>query len=190
MPEGRITLGYFYQFALVKQTVMRQSSLPVWPIVIMLLFSGCGGNLTDEQRRQMREKMEMNKIMRVTDVEITEGALSKGRSLVSVLENFNSDSVKIDSFLSSEKGRIRFIRPEASDIRGLERQLVDAYVASESGSLQDNVQAKRDSKGEYDSLLYTKPVTTNVEDGGEQLLGIWRIWLPKKEIILDLTRKN
>lgn len=159
-------------------------------IVILLFLFGCGGNLTDEQRRQMREKMEMNKIIRVTDLEVTEGALTKGRSLIRTLEDFQRDSVKVDSFLKTEEGRIRFIRPGQSDVQGLERQLLEAYVGDESGSLQDNVQAKRDAKGEYDSLLYTKPVTKNIGDSNEQLVGIWSIWLPKKEVILELTRKK
>jgi hypothetical protein len=169
---------------------MIQSSVCALALVILLFLFGCGGNLTDEQRRQMREKMEINKIIRVTDLEITEGALSKGRSLIGTLEDFQPDSLKVDSFLKSEEGRIRFIRPGESNVQGLERQLLDAYGVDESGSLQDNVQAKRDPKGEYDSLLYTKPVTKKIAGGNEQLVGVWRIWLRKKEVILELTRKK
>ena len=190
MRNRRTGAGYFCQFALVKHLVMIQSSVCAWAIVIVLFLFGCGGNLTDEQRRQMRENMEMNKVIRVTDLEITEGALSKGRSLIGILEGFQSDSVRVDSFLKTEDGRIRFIRPGQSDVQGLERQLLEAYAVDASGALQDNVQAKRDAKGGYDSLLYTKPVAKKVAGGSEQLVGVWSIWLPKKEVILELTRKK
>ena len=170
--------------------VMIRSTVRALVIFMLLLLFGCGGNLTDEQRRQMREKMEMNKIIRVTDLEITEGALLKGRSLIRILEDFQPDSVRVDSFLRTKDGRIRFIRPGESEVQGLERQLLEAYDGDESGSLQDNVQAKRDAKGEYDSLLYTKPVTRRFADGSEQLVGVWSIWLPKKEVILELTRRK
>lgn len=190
MQKRRTGAGYFCQFALVQHVVMVQSSVCALAIITLLFLFGCGGNLTDEQRRQMREKMEMNKVIRVTDLEITEGALSKGRSLIGTLENFQPDSSKVDAFLKNEGGRIRFIRPGNSDVQGLERQLLEAYAVDGSGSLQDNVQPKRDAQGEYDSLLYTKPVTKKTAGGSEQLVGVWSIWLRKKEVILELTRKK
>ncbi|MGC1241860.1 MAG: hypothetical protein WA874_09735 [Chryseosolibacter sp.] len=169
---------------------MIEMSLKPTAVILVLLLIGCGGNLTDEQRRQMREKMEMNKIIRVTDVEITEAAFSEGRALVNTLDNFQGDSARIDSFLKVKEGRIRFIQPGRSDADALEQQLIDAYLADESGSMQDNVQEKRNAKGEYDSLLYTKPVTKKLADNREQLVGVWNIWLPKKDLILGIGKKK
>ncbi len=47
-------------------------------IILFFILSACGGSLSDEQRKQMREQMELQKIMRVTEVEITESALENG----------------------------------------------------------------------------------------------------------------
>lgn len=155
-----------------------------------LILFGCGGSLSDEQRKQMREKMEMNKIVRVTEVEITEAAFAEGREIIKTLEGLKGDSAKLDSFLEINKGRIRFIQPGHTNARELEQQLIEAYLADESGSQQDNVQKVRNRSGDFDSLLYTKPVTKKLGDGTEQLEGVWNIWLPKKELVLEIGKNK
>ena len=88
------------------------------------------------------------------------------------------------------------IYPGADDVfdaalrRVLEQQLIEAYLADESGSMQDNVQEKRNGQGDYDSLLYTRPVTKTLPDGSEQLEGVWNIWLSKKELILSIGKNK
>lgn len=156
----------------------------------MLIIIACGGSLSDEQRKQMRENMEMNKIMKVTEVEITEAAFAEGRAIIKMVEHFRGDSAKLDSFLKVNEGRVRFIQPGKSNARLLEQQLVDAYIADESGSLQDNVQKVRNDDGDFDTLLYTKPVVKKLVDGSEQLEGVWNIWLPKKELVLGIGKKK
>jgi hypothetical protein len=159
-------------------------------IILLFLIAGCGGKLSDEQRRQMREQMELHKIVRVTEIEITEAAFEKGRETMKIMDGFRGDPAKTDSFLRRNQGAIHFIVPGASNARALEQQLVDAYLADESGIDQDNVQELRNADGSYDTLLYTKPVTTKMADGSEQLNGIWNIWLSKKELVLELGRKK
>jgi hypothetical protein len=159
-------------------------------LMLSLFLFACGGSLSDEQRKQMREKMEENKIVRVTEAEIQEASFSKGREIVRTLDSLKSDAAKLDSFLKLNNGRIRFIQPGKSTARALEQQLIDAYLADESGSFQDNVQQLRNAGGDFDSLLYTKPVVKKLPDGSDQLEGVWNIWLAKKDLVLELTKKK
>jgi hypothetical protein len=159
-------------------------------IILIFILAGCGGSLSDEQRKQMHKQMDLHKIMRVTEVEITEAAFAKGRETINILERFKNDPIKLDSVLKINEGRIRYIQPGKSNARALEQQLIDAYLAQESGALQDNVQKLRNAEGDFDSLLYTKPVIIKLPDGSEQLDGVWNIWLPKKQLILDIGKKK
>jgi hypothetical protein len=159
-------------------------------IILLFLLTGCGGTLSDEQRKQMREQMELHKIVRVTEIEITEAAFEQGRETMKILESFNGESSKTDSFLRANKGAIHFVVPGASNARALEQQLIDAYLADESGAVQDNVQELRNGDGTYDTLLYTKPVTVKMPDGSEQLNGIWNIWIPKKQLVLEIGKRK
>ena len=154
----------------------------------VLFLMGCGGSLSDEQRKQIREKLEMNKIVRITDAEITEAAFAKGRQMITILESLDDDSVRLDSFLKINEGRVRFIQPGEGNARALEEQLIEAYLADESGLRQDNVQEVRNRAGDFDSLLYTKPLTKKLENGSDQLLGVWNIWLPRKELVLEIGK--
>jgi hypothetical protein len=157
--------------------------------VLVVLFLSCEGRLSDEQRKQMKEQMDLHKIKRVTDAEITAAAFEKGRSVIRSFEAAGHDSTKIDSILKSYGGKVRWIVPGKGNALALEQQLVDAYLADESGSVQDNVQKLRNAEGESDSLLYTKPVITRMDDGVEKLEGVWNIWLSKKELILAMNKK-
>jgi len=158
-------------------------------IVFGVMFS-CGGSLSDEQRKEMKEKMEENKIVRVTEVEITEAAFSTGRETVARLDSLASDSSELMSFLEEEKGRIHFLKPGGPDMHVLEKQLIDAYLADPSGAFQDNVQEVRNEVGGADTLLYTKPVTKKLADGREELVGVWNIWLSKKDLVIGISRKR
>jgi hypothetical protein len=158
-------------------------------IIPVLVFLGCSGSLSDEQRKRMHEQMDLHKIKRVTENEINEAAFAKGRETVKLLEAFQGDSARIDSLIKTEKGKIRWIVPGASNARELERQLMDAYINAASGSLQDNVQKIRHAEGESDSLLYTKPVVSKMTDGANKLEGVWNIWLSKKQLILSMNKK-
>lgn len=157
-------------------------------ILSIFILAGCGGKLSDDQRRKMHEEMELHKIVHVTEVEITEAAFAKGRETIETLESLKSDSAKLDSFVKINNRKIRYLQPGDSNVRDIEQQLMDAYLADKSGAFQDNVQEKRDVAGDYDSLLYTKPVSKKLPDGSEQLQGIWNIWMAKKELILEIGK--
>jgi len=159
-------------------------------VLLALILFGCGGSLTEEQRRQMHEKMELNKIVHVTEVQIMEEAYAEGRKLMEILDSLKKDSTQLKLFLKRNEGKIHYIQPGNATARGLEQQLVDAYLADETGALQDNVQEKRNPQGGYDSLLYTKPITVEIPGGGERLEGIWNIWLSKKELVLEIGKNS
>jgi hypothetical protein len=160
-----------------------------WIMAMAFAVIGCGGSLSDEQRKRMHEQMDLHKIKRVTENEINEAAFAKGREIVKRLETFQGDAGKIDSFIATSKERIRWIVPGAANARELEQQLLDAYINAESGSLQDNVQKLRNADGESDSLLYTKPVVSKMSNGADKLEGVWNIWLSKKQLILSMNKK-
>lgn len=164
--------------------------MKITAVILVFIAVGCGGSLSDEQRKEMREKMEMNKIVRVTEAEIMEAAFSEGREIVATLDTLKPNPARLDSFIEINGGRIRFVVPGTSNAHALEQQLIDAYLADESGSMQDNVQEKRNAQGDYDSLLYTRPVTKKLPDGSEQLEGVWNIWLSKKELILSIGKNK
>lgn|SRR5690349_17547035 len=157
------------------------------PLIMVILLAACGGSLSDEQRKQMREKMEENKIVHVTEVEITEEAFAEGRELADKLDSMRGDSAAIRKFLSDHKN-IHFITPTQSTSRMLEKQLVDAYLSDPTGAHQDNVQKVRNNQGDFDTLLYTKPVVRKLPDGSDELVGVWNVWLPKKDLVVKIGR--
>jgi hypothetical protein len=158
-------------------------------VVMPLILFACGGSLSDEQRKNMREQMELREIKRVTDAEITEAAFVKGRELIKTLSILGSDSARIDSVIKAENGRIKWMVPGGATSLALEQQMIEAYIAAETGSLLDNVQQMRNASGESDSILYTKPVVTKLSDGRDKLEGVWNIWLSKKQLILSMDKK-
>jgi hypothetical protein len=156
---------------------------------LMILFA-CGGSLTDEQRKAMRENMELNKIVRITEAEMTEAAFAKGRATVARLEQLQDRPDKLDSFLASNEGRIRFIKPGGPFGHPLEEQLMQAYKTDTSAWNQENLQKARNTTGGFDSLLYTHPVTLQLPEGDERLEGVWNIWIPKKELVVEMGKNK
>lgn len=135
----------------------------------------------------MHNNMEAHKIVRVTEVEIMDAAYQEGRRITNVLDSLKSDPAARRAFLM-KSGNIHFITPDAANARLLEKQLIDAYLADSSGSFQDNVQELRTAGGNYDSLLYTRPVTKKLADGTDSLEGVWNIWLAKKALVMQIGR--
>jgi hypothetical protein len=159
----------------------------------ILILASCGGSLTDEQRKRLKEGMETHKIVRVTDSEIVSASLDEGRAVYKALENIKFDSTKTDSIARHYHVKIRWVVPGASHALDIENQLIEAYVMGAStGSIQDNIQklnADVHNNDMYDSLLYSKPVVTKMPDGVDRLDGVWNIYLAKKEIVMELSRK-
>jgi hypothetical protein len=162
----------------------------VFCILSTVLLLACGGSIPDEKRKALREKMEENKIVRVTEVEIIEAAFREGRSVARKLDSLRNDSSSLKAYIDSREGNVHYIRPGQEVDRMLEQQLIDAYLADPSGALQDNVQKVRNDQGDFDSLLYTKPVTRKLADGSDELLGVWNVWLSKRELVKQIGRSR
>ena len=156
--------------------------------VFMFFLVSCGGTLSDEQRKKLREEMQMHEIKRVSEAEITEAAFAKGRTLMSRVEKLENDPAALDSLVRAEKIRLHFLVPGASDAMVLEQQLIEAYIAAESGQQHDNVQMVKNSEGSTDSVLYTKPVIVRQPDGSGRLKGVWNLWLSRKQLILAMDK--
>lgn len=152
-------------------------------IVSFALFTACGGSLSDEQRKQMREASEQQAIIKVTEAEIMDAAFVKGRSVMSRLSENNPDTSKVSM---EETVRIHWLAPGKTHGLEIEQQLIEAYLNSLlSGTpLQDNVQ-----KIGEDSLLYTNPVVITRADSSIEIKGTWNIWMSKRELILAMGKK-
>lgn len=146
-------------------------------LITALLLTACGGGLTDEQRKKIKEEMETSQIKRVSEAQITEAVLAQGRELVSLL----GKSQNVDSLAKAEKVIIHWLEPGASDATEMEAQLIEAYLTDLTGGTMDNVQ-----KIGMDSLLYTIPVIEKQADSSDVVKGIWSIYFSRKQIVLAL----
>ena len=156
-------------------------------IVSLFLLCACGGKLSEEQRKELRKGMEQQKIVKLSDAEITELALDQGRSICTALEKKNIAPSAVDSIAREYHVKIRWITPGSKNALAIEQQLIDAYISSiVTGSLQDNIQKlhNADDPRDYDSLVYSKPVVSTLPDGVENLEGIWNIYMSRKNVIL------
>jgi uncharacterized membrane protein len=159
-------------------------------LIIILGLAACGGKLSDEQRKRLREGMEDQKIVKLSDSEIVSAGLEQGQTIFAALQSIQFDTTKIDSLEKRYEVKIHYSVPGDSNSDQIQQQLIEAYIAGmATGSLQDNIQKlyKDDTQNAYDMLLYSKPVVSPMPDGVEKLDGVWHIYLSKKQIILKAT---
>lgn len=151
--------------------------------MLALMMVACGGSLSDEQRKQMREASEQQAIVKVTEAEIMEAAFAKGRSVMGRLTQSNPDTSRVSA---EESVNIHWLVPGKTHGLEIEQQLIDAYLNSllTGTSLQDNVQ-----KIGEDSLLYTNPVVITRADSSIEIKGTWNVWMSKRDIILAMNKK-
>ncbi len=150
-------------------------------IVVGLIFSGCGGSLSREQREKIRENMEAGAIRKVSDAELTEAAFAYGRSIAKMM-NGTSDKILIDSLEKKFGVEILYLQPGDSMMRSVEKQIIEAYTSGETTvDVGDNVQ-----KMGSDSILYTKPIMTKRADGSLEFTKALGLRMPTKKIILSI----
>lgn len=149
-------------------------------LALFVFLCSCGGSLSDEQRKKIKDDMKQHQIVRISDAEITAAAFENGRAVINVINENNqalSDSLK-------HYCTVRWIAPGSKHAREIESQLIEAYLESSiNGGMEDNVQ-----KVGADSLLYTKPVTEKLADGSENVKGMWCIQFAKKQLILAMKK--
>lgn len=159
-------------------------------MILALLLSACGGNLSDDQRKKLKEGMANQKIVQVSDSDIVTAAHEQGKQIYEQLERAQFDPTKVDSIANYYRVKIKWVVPGAGNAQETEQQLIDAYVMGmATRTLQDNIQRLHRSADQaaYDSLLYSKPKVSPMPDGVEQLEGIWNIYLSKKQIVLSIS---
>ena len=174
-----------------RRTVVQYFGKPSSVFVLVVLTS-CGGSLSEDQRKKIREGIEEYKITQVSDAEIVTAAMDEGRSIFGALEKVGFDaSARI---ANERKVRIRFIKPGTGDALEVENQIIQAYiVGSVTGATQDNIQKLRSgaatSLQDYDTLLYSRPIMTSQPDGSVIVEGVWNIYLAKREVVRNLSKK-
>lgn len=148
-------------------------------LFLLLVMMACGGSLTDEQRRELREGQAKQEIKKVTQAEIMEQAFATGRKLI---ETIGKDSTAIARLALQYHADIRFIKPGQSTALVIEQQLIEAYLMSiVEGGTADNVQ-----KIPGDSMLYTFPVADTLADGAVSVQGMWSVHMAVKDLILSM----
>ena len=152
--------------------------------VLMIGFLiGCGGSLTEEQRKQMKEASEQQVIKKVSEADLLTEAINKGREIMSQL---NNKMLAEDSIEAKYKVKVVWLKPGAANATEIESQLIDAYLNSllMGEELTDNIQQLG-----TDSLLYTKPIVEELENGSVEVKGTWNIRMSKKQLILAMDSK-
>lgn len=156
----------------------------LFPILAFVLVS-CGGSLSSEQRRKMRESMEAKSLKKVSDAELSEAALLYGRKISKLIESRPNDRKFLDSLEMLYDVEILFMQPGDPGLRSIEKQIIEAYTSETSSNLSDNIQ-----KMGSDSVLYTKPMVKERPDGSVELTKVLGLRLHKKPIVLSIKPKD
>ena len=150
-------------------------------LLIVALALGCGGSLTDEQRKKMKENMELNRIRKVSEAQIVDEAYRQGRQISAILQEQDpslTNRALLDSLEIAFKAEIIRLDSTQQNLHPVERKILEAYRAAEqTRPLSDNVQRM----GE-DSLVYTQPLPGTVF---ERAIGIRML---RKNVILSVKQ--
>jgi hypothetical protein len=153
--------------------------------VILLIASACGGTLSDEQRKKIKDNMASNQILKVTDAELTEAAFALGRKITAIVEQRDpglTNKSLMDSLEQNLNVRILTMQPSDTMLVSVEQQIIEAYTSG-SGvvELSDNIQRMNS-----DTLLYTKPIVRELPDGSSKFEYALGIHLPVKSVVLSI----
>ena len=145
----------------------------------MVTVFACGGSLSDEQRKELREGSAKQEVRKVTEAEILETAFDRGRKIVELVRK---DTLKSEALSNQYNASIQFVKPGEDTGLAIEQQLIEAYLVSIiEGGIVDNVQ-----KIPGDSMLYTYPVADTLADGAIAIQGMWSVHMAVKDIILSM----
>ncbi len=157
-------------------------------LLLALVLGSCGGKLSDEQRERIKEGMEHQKIIKVSEAEIMAEAVEKAQAVMAKLKT--ADSTEIVNIARSEKVSVRFLTPGNANARAIERELIEAYITGITEGAEENIQKVwvDDQRTDYDSLLFSRPQTRVNEEGVEELQGIWNIYIARKDLVLQIGK--
>src|SRR6478735_2440329 len=111
-------------------------------LLLCLLFTACGGSLTEEQRKKAKADIERNQIKKISDAQITDAAFSYGQTVAKLMEGREDEinSKFADSLAYSFRVRIVSIRPSDIHLSEKEKLVVEAYAAvTNRADFTDNV---------------------------------------------------
>lgn len=152
--------------------------------MLFALMASCTASLTEEQKKELKEGMKANEIVKISEAEITEAAFQYGR-LIAVevkkfpdIRNSNIEDIEKDYHVS-----IFPLSPGDSLLLTIEQQLIEAYTSAKTIELSDNIQ-----KIGKDSLLYTAPIMSTLPDGSTQFEYALGIKMPIKQVILSINK--
>jgi hypothetical protein len=147
-------------------------------------MASCQAKLTEEQKKELREGMEANEIVKISQAEITNAAFSYGRKIAEDVKQTNDiNDAKVAELQEQYHVTIFPLEPGDSLLLVIEQQLIEAYTSAKAIELTDNVQ-----KVGKDSLLYTSPIMTTLPDGSLQFQYALGIRMPLKEVILSIGK--
>lgn len=174
-------------------------------LLLCLMLTACGDRNTSVIDRRVLNEMEQREPKRVMPNQLVAEAERQGRALanrllVSSLDRRSAgDSLSLALFLEQQSydtlsARVAWIDSQSDSARftAYEQQLWNAYrySAAQGDPLADNVQRLAG-----DSLLYTQPLVLadslarrfpTSPDTVDQLIGMWSITLPKREVVLGI----
>jgi uncharacterized protein YbaP (TraB family) len=153
----------------------------VFILLVAFIAGGCGGSLSSEQRKKIRENMEAGAIKKVSDAELMEAAFAYGRNIEKIVKG-SSQQRLLDSLEKAYGVEILYMEPGDSVLRRVEKQIIEAYTSgATSVEINDNIQ-----KMGADSILYTKPIMVERPDGSLEFTKALGVRVPKKRVILSL----
>jgi hypothetical protein len=150
-------------------------------LIALVLLCSCGGKLSDEQRKAIRESMEEGQIKRITDAELTEAAYAFGRSIIQDMAKDELTTTSVAAFEEKYKVKISTLQSGDSALMEIEKMIIDAYTSGATPELSDNIQ-----KLGQDSLLYTKPIMKTLPDGSVEFEKAIGIHMPTKQVVLSI----
>jgi hypothetical protein len=155
-----------------------------WLALTACLIS-CGGSLTKEQQEKAKRAIEEGQIKRITPAQLTEVALSAGKTIAEEIykkDPFLNDASFLDSISSANKVLIFALRPEMKGLSTEETGIAEAYQAqADISGMADNVQRLLG-----DSLLYTFPVGKERPDGTSAFSHAIAIKMAVKQIVISI----
>lgn len=149
------------------------------------MLISCTASLTEEQKKELKEGMKANEIMKISQAEITEAAFRYGRLIAAEVKEIpDAQNAKKDEIERHYHVTIFPLAPGDSLLLSIEQQLIEAYTSAKNIELSDNIQ-----KVGKDSLLYTAPIMSALPDGSMQFEYALGIRMPLKQVILSIHKE-
>lgn len=138
-------------------------------ICIACLSFACGGGLSDDQRKALKNELEQREIKKIPEEDIVEATFKQGRKFLTYYQ------AGADSLLREIDARI--LKKNDSTASEVEWNLLEAYKYSMTQGAQPSENVQRD--GEV--MVYTMPLIEN-----DMFVGIYVIRIPRRTIVQEL----